>query len=86
MSECAAALDVGQCEIAVSPHAGLDGELCAKRNAVVVRERVGDRATTCCPTRWLDCVTLPILSTWAFNEDSNHGEMAKTETRLYSSQ
>ena len=40
MSECAAAIDVGGCEVSVSPNGGLlDGELFAKRNAVVVQEQ-----------------------------------------------
>jgi len=38
MSDCAT-LEVGKCKIAMSPHSGLlNGELFAKRNAVVVRE------------------------------------------------
>ena len=40
MSECAAAIDVGGCEVSLLPNGGLlDGELFAKPNAVVVQEQ-----------------------------------------------
>ncbi|KIJ45012.1 hypothetical protein M422DRAFT_94776, partial [Sphaerobolus stellatus SS14] len=38
MQECAAAIDVHSCDVKVYPETGLlDGELFAKRNALVIR-------------------------------------------------
>ena len=47
MSECAAAIDVARCHVGVFPEQGLlDGELFAKRNALLIREvanGIGDK-------------------------------------------
>ena len=43
MSECAAAIDVARCHVRVFPENGLlDGELFAKRNALLIREKEGE--------------------------------------------